>query len=330
MPSDDFKVTIQAEIDEASLSAIQQRIKDLGKNSKTKVTFDDGGTASKTAKNIQNINTAAKSASSSSKTLGTALRQTFGISTSVMAVVTAIRTLTKVAREAVTEVKEIDSALTQLQIVTGASGSSLTSYLEESISLAKELGQEVTSVISSIETFARLGYDFGDSSTLAEYVSILSNIAAVDLSDATEGITAIIKGYSLDVSDAEHVADVLTQVGQSYAVSASELITAYEKAGAALSASGTSFEKSAALIASGNAAVQNAESVGTALKSVSARIRGATTELEEMGESTEDLADGFSKYASEIESLTGFSILEEGTTNEYKDIYDIFDGISQC
>lgn len=55
----------------------------------------------------------------------------------------------------------------------------------------------------------------------------------------------------------------------------------------------------------------------------------ATTELDELSEDSSDLADGFSKYAEELEALTGFSILEEGTTDTYKDLYDIFAGISE-
>lgn len=51
------------------------------------------------------------------------------------------------------------------------------------------------------------------------------------------------------------------------------------------------------------------------------------TDLEELGESTEDLAEGFSKYADEIKSLTGFDIMVDKT--HFKDLYDIMDGISQ-
>lgn len=66
----------------------------------------------------------------------------------------------------------------------------------------------------------------------------------------------------------------------------------------------------------------------TALKTISARIRGSKSELEELGEETEDLADGFSKYADEIKQLTGFNIMVDGSTNQFKDIYDIFEGIA--
>ena len=43
------------------------------------------------------------------------------------------------------------------------------------------------------------------------------------------------------------------------------MMEAYEKSGAALSATNTSFEKSAALIASANAAIQNSSIVGKVL-----------------------------------------------------------------
>ena len=57
-------------------------------------------------------------------------------------------------------------------------------------------------------------------------------------------------------------------------------------------------------------------------KTVSARIRGATTELEEMGEETDGLAQGLSKYREEIKALSGVDIMKD--ENTYKDMYDIF------
>ena len=222
---------------------------------------------------------------------------------------------------------ELDSSLTQLRIVTGASDVQMEQFLEKSISLSQELGKSITDVTKSVETFSRLGYDLGDASELTKFAAIMSNVAGVTQETATTGMTAIIKGYGLEVTDAEHVADVLIEVGQKYAVSAGELMEAYEKSGAALSATNTSFEKSAGLIAAANASVQNASVVGTALKTVSARIRGSKSDLEELGEDTTELAEGFSKYATEIKALTGFDIMID--ESHFKDIYDIFEGIAQ-
>ena len=240
-------------------------------------------------------------------------------------IMTAINTI----RKMVQNTKDIDASMTQLRIVTGATDAEMEAFLVKSTSLAKELGQSITNVLGSIETFSRLGYNLADASELAEFANVLANVAAVDTDAATTGLTSIIKGFNMDVSEAEHVADVLVEVGQKYAVSAGEMMEAYEKSGAALNAANTSFEKSAGLIAAANASVQNASTVGTALKTISARIRGAKSDLEALGEDTSELAEGFSKYAKEIKALIGFDIMVDGTTNTYKDIYDIFEGISK-
>lgn len=233
-------------------------------------------------------------------------------------IMTAVRT----AKQMVSAAVEVESAMAQIKIVTGASDSQMEAFLTKSIALAKELGQSVTDVASSIETFARLGYNMSDSSNLAKYANIMANVGNTDVDTATTGITSIIKGYELDANDAEHVSDVLVKVGQEYAISAEELMAAFQRGGAALHASGTDFEKSAALFAATNASLQNAETTGTMWKTVSARIRGATTELEEMGEETDGLAQGLSKYREEIRALSGVDIMKD--ENTYKDMYDIF------
>lgn len=265
---------------------------------------------------------AIRAAGENTQTLGDrfgGLAQKFASWLSITQVImTAVRT----AKQMVSAAVEVESAMAQIKIVTGASDSQMEAFLTKSIALAKELGQSVTDVASSIETFARLGYNMSDSSNLAKYANIMANVGNTDVDTATTGITSIIKGYELDANDAEHVSDVLVKVGQEYAISAEELMAAFQRGGAALHASGTDFEKSAALFAATNASLQNAETTGTMWKTVSARIRGATTELEEMGEETDGLAQGLSKYREEIKALSGVDIMKD--ENTYKDMYDIF------
>lgn len=165
-------------------------------------------------------------------------------------------------KEMVNTTIEIDTAMNQLQIVTKASDAEMQAFFKNASSLARELGTSITDVLSSMETFSRLGYNLDESSVLSRFAGIMQNVASVTQDEATTGITAIIKGYGMQVEDAERVADVLTQVGQKYAVSAGELMEAFEKSGAALNATGVSFEKSAALIAAANASIQNSSTVG--------------------------------------------------------------------
>ena len=160
---------------------------------------------------------------------------------------------------------ELEDAFAQLQIVTGATDKELEEFYSTASDIATNLGKSITDIAKSIEVFSRLGYSLPDATVLAEYATVLSNIASVTTDQATTGLTSIIKGYNMHVEDAEHVSDVLVSIGQKYAVSAGEMMEAYEKAGAALAATNTSFDKSAALIAAANAAVQNSSIVGKVL-----------------------------------------------------------------
>lgn len=238
----------------------------------------------------------------------------------------SIRDLIRYASQMVRTSMEIESAMTRIQIITGSTDRQMQSFFEVASSNAKDLGKSIQDVASSIETFTRLGYNMNDASILSKYATIMSNVADTTTDAATTGLTSIIKGYGLDVSDVEHVTDVLVQVGQKYAISAEELMEAFERGGAALAASGTSFEQSAALFAATNAALQNANITGTMWKTVSARIRSAKTELEELGESTDDLAEGFSKYREELKALSGVDIMAD--EDHYKDLLTIFTEIA--
>lgn len=173
----------------------------------------------------------------------------------------AWQTLREMANVAI----ELEDSFAQLQIVTGATDKELEEFYDTASKIASELGKSITDIAASIEVFSRLGYSLPDATVLAEYATTLSNVANVSTDEATTGLTAIIKGYNMHVEQAEHVSDVLVDIGQKYAVSAGEMMEAYERAGAALAATNTSFDKSAALIAAANAAIQNSSTVGKVL-----------------------------------------------------------------
>lgn len=195
------------------------------------------------------------------KGLATKFMSWLGVSQVIMYAVRAIKKMISASIE-------IEAAMTQLKIVTNATDSEMKQFSNTAITLAKNLGKSVTELTKSIETFSRLGYSLKDASELAKYATIMSNVAGVGNDEATTGITSIVKGFNLKVDDAEHVADVLVNVGQKYAVSAGEMMEAYEKSGAALNATNTKFEKSAGLIAAANASVQDSSVVGREMPSL--------------------------------------------------------------
>lgn len=67
--------------------------------------------------------------------------------------------------------------------------------------------------------------------------------------------------------------------------------------------------------------------MGTLWKTLSARIRGASTELSELGEETDEYTKTTSKLRDLVMSLTGFDIMIDEDT--FKDVYEIILGIGK-
>ena len=65
-----------------------------------------------------------------------------------------------------------------------------------------------------------------------------------------------------------------------------------------------------------------------ALKTYSMRLRGAKTELEEMGESTEGMVESTSKLQAKIKALTGFDVMTD--ENTYKSTFEITKGLASA
>lgn len=75
-----------------------------------------------------------------------------------------------------------------------------------------------------------------------------------------------------------------------------------------------------------NEVVQDPDVVGTAFKTISMRIRGAKTELEQMGEDTDGMVDSTAKLQEEILALSGVDIMLD--ENTFKSTYDILGELS--
>ena len=75
--------------------------------------------------------------------------------------------------------------------------------------------------------------------------------------------------------------------------------------------------------------MQDPEKVGNMWKTVSMRIRSATSEIQEAGEDTDGLIESTADLQKMIKAMTGYDILEEdGKT--FKSIYDIVLNISKA
>lgn len=263
--------------------------------------------------------------------LSTKMRKLFDVHLKTAITMMGIHALQQGFSQLVDNVKEIDSALTQLKIVSGESEIAIEKFADKAFKAAEKIGSSATDIMSSTETWSRLGYSLNDSLSLAITTAQFSNVGNISVEDATTSMTAILKAYSKNQQnapeDAQKIADILTNVGEKYAISASELGEALKDGGASLEAANTNLEQSVALMAAGNAAVQDSSKVGNALKTTSMRIRGATAELSDAGEEVDDFCESTSKMQETIKGLSGVDIMEKDEKT-FRSIYDIMVDIS--
>ena len=106
-----------------------------------------------------------------------------------------------------------------------------------------------------------------------------------------------------------------------YAISTADLADSLTRSSAALVAAGNSLEQASALTVAGNTILQDPESVGNALKVVSMRIRGVSSDLEKAGEETDGMITNTAKLQAKIQGLTGVNILQDN--GAFKDTYTI-------
>ena len=226
-------------------------------------------------------------------------------------------------RNGIQYVREIDSALTELKKVTDETDASYKRFLQDMSQTAGVVGSTVAELTTMSAEWARLGYSMEEAGQLAESTAILLNVS--EFSDATEASEALIstmQAFSYTADESQHVVDILNEVGNNFAVSSDGIATALQDSASALMEGGNNLEQAVALVAAANKVVQDPNSVGSALRTISLRLRGTSVEvLEEMGEETDGVVSSVSKMQEKIRALTGVDIID--MNGAYKDTYTI-------
>lgn len=236
-----------------------------------------------------------------------------------------------VARQGIQTVVELDTALVDLQKTTTMSDSQLKDFYYDSNDVAKQMGVTTQEIIEQASAWSRLGYSSAEAATkMAQLSSQFSTISpGMDTESAQEGLVSIMKAWDINVDDVKsEIMDKVNILGNTMAESNQDIVEGMERSAAALAAVGTSTTDAFALFSGINEVLQNAEKSGTALRSVSLRLRS-------FDESTEEYSDDLKNITGELVDLTktaehtqGVSIFKDGSTTEFKSLTDYFREIS--
>ena len=114
-----------------------------------------------------------------------------------------------------------------------------------------------------------------------------------------------------------------------FAISSAGIGEAMQRSSSAMRAANNTIDETIALITAANTIIQNPESVGTTLRTISMYLRAAKTEAEEAGESTDGMAQSVSKLREEILTLTHNKVDIQIDANNFKSTYEILKELSE-
>lgn len=257
-------------------------------------------------------------------TVGNKIKEAFGSRVIQRIAQMLLLTLLRALRQVYQNVKEIDTAMTELEIVTKSTADQMDRAAKNISKSAREIGTGIADLTKSTTVYARLGYDLNDAQKLAEKTTIYAKVAGVNVNEATTNITGIIKAFNIGADGLEAVLDQLIYVGNKFPISQAEIGEAMNNAASSLAANGNSLQESIAIVSAANTTLQNVSKSSTAVRTIAARISASTSELEELGENIDDMET----FPNLAKKMRGYGVEITGANGQLLSTYEILGRIA--
>lgn len=264
-----------------------------------------------------------------SKNLLDMFEKLFGQHLSTMITMAALHQMQNGLHVVYQNVVEIDTAMTELRKVSEYTGKSLEEYMGRAAEQAQKLGVSISDYVNSTADWKRLGYSDEDAENLATYSTLLRNVGdgIDDVNTSSSYLISTLQGFGLLADQAEDVVNKIDAVANTQPVTANDLGEILTRSSAAMSAANNTLEETIALGTAANAVIQDADTVGTTLKSLSMYLRAAKSDAKNAGIEVDGMANSVSELRSELKSLTGVDIMLD--SKNFKSTYQIMKELSQ-
>jgi TP901 family phage tail tape measure protein len=264
-----------------------------------------------------------------SKNLLDVFEKLFGQHLSTMITMAALHKMQNALRIVYQNVVEIDTAVTELRKVSEYTGKSLEEYMGRAAEQAQKLGVSISDYVNSTADWKRLGYSDEDAENLATYSTLLRNVGdnIDDVNTSSSYLISTLQGFGLLADQAEDVVNKIDAVANTQPVTAKDLGEILTRSSAAMSSANNTLEETIALGTAANAVIQDADTVGTTLKSLSMYLRAAKSDAENAGIEVDGMANSVSELRSELKSLTGVDIMLD--SKNFKSTYQVMKELSQ-
>ena len=190
----------------------------------------------------------------------------------IAAVGIAVKETVDVTKEAIQKSAEFGQAMSQLGAITGVSGKALESMRAQVMSVGDDTHTAYTEVAQNFALVGSALPELLKDSQGMEEVSrsaiMLSKAGRMELTDATNALTATMAQFDVSASESAHVVDILANGGQLGTAGIGELADTLQRAGTAANSAGVQLNEAAAMTeVLAKKGIKGAEA-GTALRNV--------------------------------------------------------------
>lgn len=213
--------------------------------------------------------------------------------------------------------KDLNRSLNSIQIVTNKATEDMGKFAENANKAAKALSTTTTEYTDASLIYYQQGLSDQEVEGRTNTTIKLANVARESAEQASEQMTAIWNNFYDGSKSLEYYADVMTALGASTASSTQEISAGLQKFAAIAESVGLSYEYAAAALATVTATTrESADVVGTAYRTLFARIQGLLQDEEQ------DDGTNLNKYSK---ALAAVGINIKDTSGELKGMNQILD-----
>ena len=217
--------------------------------------------------------------------------------------------------------QDLNESLNNIRIVTGKSAETMGEFAEKANKAAKALSATTTEYTDAALIFYQQGLSENEVEERTNVTLKMAHAAGESATEVSSYMTAIWNNFDDGSKSLEYYGDVMTHLGAKTAASTAEIAEGMEKFAAIGETIGLSYEYAASTVATVvDKTRQSAEVVGTAFKTIFARLQGL-----QLGETLDDGTD-LNKYSSALQSV-GISIKD--TYGQLKDANVILDELGE-
>lgn len=224
-------------------------------------------------------------------------------------------------KKSISTITELDTALVDLKKTTAMNENQLENFYYDSNNVAKQMGVTTKEIIDQASAWSRLGYSSQETATtMAKLSSQFASISpGMSTDEAQEGLVSIMKSFDIDPNDVEtEIMDKVNVLGNKFAENNQDVVEGLKRSAAAMSAMGQSFTDTAALFTGGMEILQDSESMGTALRTLSMRIRGYDEETNQLSDDLVNVTGEVADLTKTTKNAQGISLFTDASQEHYK------------